>query len=523
MPGHDGREQVIAAKGNQMKKLILIAALATHTSPCLAQVLNDKNEGFTMAMAEVVNESGQCSWRVKIGLLKATMSLLGVQTDGYEFRYGYDLGKLYFQYKMGEDSAATCRHLRQFFIDADVEDKYPASADAGSANAGRASAKPSCRTEWRNCSDNVQMAREYVPWDSIRIDCRFSATRGALHGDPEWPSSAFEEFRKGNDFSKTGLAFLAEPNAHFHTAAGEMVPTRVDCVYDLDQGAVLDIKVTLSPPAPSSTSAPTPQAELPRCIATAAPTTWTGCPGTLPFSGGTFSGILRDGKPNGPGTLTLSSGDKYVGDFRDGLAVGKVVMTLSTGTIIGEFHDGKITGTATLTLPTGEKYVGEIRDNQLTGQGIMTLPSGETYRGEFRNNKPNGQGTLLSPNGTKYVGEFRDSKRSGQGTEYLASGAIGRSGLWVNDVFVGAAAAGGREADAPKQAEDAPPIANPKPSVVQVHPGPKQPEDAPIANPKPSGFQAHGGPGKTPIKPGKKPIKKARRPALDPDRVRPLW
>jgi len=69
----------------------------------------------------------------------------------------------------------------------------------------------------------------------------------------------------------------------------------------------------------------------------------------------------------------------------------------------------------TYTWTSGEKYVGEFRDDKTNGQGVRTYPNGNKYVGEEKDGKKDGQGTLTFANGDKYVGEFKDDKRNGQG------------------------------------------------------------------------------------------------------------
>ena len=111
------------------------------------------------------------------------------------------------------------------------------------------------------------------------------------------------------------------------------------------------------------------------------------------------------------GTATTASGQKYVGEFRD----------------------GKSHGQGTFTWPDGAKYVGEFRDGIRIGQGTFTWPDGQKYVGEFRDGKRNGQGTHTWPDGVKYVGEFRDDKRNGQGTQTNSAGKVLYSGRWIDD------------------------------------------------------------------------------------------
>ena len=77
----------------------------------------------------------------------------------------------------------------------------------------------------------------------------------------------------------------------------------------------------------------------------------------------------------------------------------------------------------------GDKYVGEYKDGLMHGQGTYTFANGEKYVGEYKDNKRNGQGIWTDTNGNKYVGEFKDGKRNGKGTLTRADGAIFPCGL----------------------------------------------------------------------------------------------
>ena len=90
----------------------------------------------------------------------------------------------------------------------------------------------------------------------------------------------------------------------------------------------------------------------------------------------------------------------------------------------------------TVTWPSGEKYVGEFRDGKKSGQGAHTWPDGQRYVGEHRDDKENGQGTLTWPDGQRYVGEFKDDKFNGQGIEYASDGSVLQMGIWANGEFV---------------------------------------------------------------------------------------
>jgi len=50
----------------------------------------------------------------------------------------------------------------------------------------------------------------------------------------------------------------------------------------------------------------------------------------------------------------------------------------SDGKYIGEIKNGKPNGTGTITSPDGKKYEGEFKDGKEHGQGILTIPDGFT-------------------------------------------------------------------------------------------------------------------------------------------------
>ena len=81
---------------------------------------------------------------------------------------------------------------------------------------------------------------------------------------------------------------------------------------------------------------------------------------------------------------------------------------------------------------TGDKYVGEFRNGKRNGQGTYTFATGDKYVGQHRNGKRHGQGTFTFANGNKYVGEFRNGKFYGQGTFTIADGRI-KEGFWKDN------------------------------------------------------------------------------------------
>jgi len=125
---------------------------------------------------------------------------------------------------------------------------------------------------------------------------------------------------------------------------------------------------------------------------------------------------------NGHGTFTWSSGNKYIGEFIEGMRTGQGTFTWTNGDkYVGAFIENKRTGQGTLTWADGTQYVGEYKDGDRI-QGTYTWTNGDKYVGAFIENKRTGQGTFTWTNGNKYVGAFIDGKRTGQGTFMWANG-----------------------------------------------------------------------------------------------------
>ena len=143
---------------------------------------------------------------------------------------------------------------------------------------------------------------------------------------------------------------------------------------------------------------------------------WTSCFGTTTYfiSGDKYVGEFKDGNPNGQGTFISPNGAKYVGEIKDGNRHGQ----------------------GTHTFASGDKYVGEYKDGKRNGQGTYTFAHGSKYVGEYKDGELNGQGTMTFADGNKYVGGYKDGKRHGQGIFYDSSGSITRQGRWENNGLV---------------------------------------------------------------------------------------
>ena len=132
-----------------------------------------------------------------------------------------------------------------------------------------------------------------------------------------------------------------------------------------------------------------------------------------------YVGEIKNGEPNGQGTITYPSGSKYVGEVKDGFENGQGTKTWLKGIYkgqkyVGEWKNGRNHGQGTKTYSYERKYVGEWKDGFENGQGTETWFDKE-YVGEYKDGSFHGQGifTVLKGltddwNGKKYVGEWKN-------------------------------------------------------------------------------------------------------------------
>ena len=71
-------------------------------------------------------------------------------------------------------------------------------------------------------------------------------------------------------------------------------------------------------------------------------------------------------------------------------------------------------GQGTVVLTDGRRYVGEFENGIRSGRGLMTFPDGTKYLGDWQKDKPYGQGTLSSAGKFEYAGEFNNGVRHGR-------------------------------------------------------------------------------------------------------------
>jgi len=119
-------------------------------------------------------------------------------------------------------------------------------------------------------------------------------------------------------------------------------------------------------------------------------------------------------------TLDMGAGDRtglYTGTIKNGVPEGQGRFdTMNPSYVVyyyeGEWHNGQPNGTGITVWETGDKKVGEHKNGLLNGHGTYYLGSyngGKVYEGEFVNDTYEGQGTLYDSDGNEiYSGTFSD-------------------------------------------------------------------------------------------------------------------
>ena len=112
---------------------------------------------------------------------------------------------------------------------------------------------------------------------------------------------------------------------------------------------------------------------------------------------GTYTGHLKDGKPEGKGKVVFESGTIYEGDFQN----------------------GSIHGTGLYRKSDGWLYEGEFKEDNYNGKGKLTAPDGRVWEGEFLNGWSHGKTKLLFSNGDILEGKWENGNVANKPVVYI--------------------------------------------------------------------------------------------------------
>jgi len=154
----------------------------------------------------------------------------------------------------------------------------------------------------------------------------------------------------------------------------------------------------------------------------------------------TYTGEIKDGKPNGMGVAKYKSGNaiRYVGSFLNGKYNGKGTMFFNNGAFLtGEWKNGKLNGKGSFLSESGVLYIGDFVNGVKEGKGILFYKDNGMIMGGFSNDKLNGRGFQIFTDGSVISDvNYRDDKRNGMGYQYEIKSKQLYEGEWRDDKWV---------------------------------------------------------------------------------------
>ena len=169
------------------------------------------------------------------------------------------------------------------------------------------------------------------------------------------------------------------------------------------------------------------------------------------------TGCVKGDCKNGTGTYVWTSGNRYIGEFKNGLRHGFGSFYFDNGDFyIGEWKANEQSGYGVYEYATKgkyQKYMGQWVNGKRQGFGYMILKNGITNIGVWRNgayqvaesersgclsgNCQSGKSIYVWPDdGSRYIGAYTEGKRNGYGVYHYAKGGS-YEGNFVNGMRSG--------------------------------------------------------------------------------------
>ena len=140
---------------------------------------------------------------------------------------------------------------------------------------------------------------------------------------------------------------------------------------------------------------------------------------------------------NCKGTVTLSDGSSYTGEFHYGVPAGSGKITFRNGDVFqGDMRNGTMTN-GSMKFANRNEYLGEFQNGKMHGQGAMILSNGDAYNGTWKNGEADGEGTYKKADGSSFTGNFNNGMRDGEGFIVWSSTQDTLFGNWSEDKLDG--------------------------------------------------------------------------------------
>ena len=129
-----------------------------------------------------------------------------------------------------------------------------------------------------------------------------------------------------------------------------------------------------------------------------------------------YNGDMKNGMPQGQGTLKFSQNEYYQGTWLEGLAHGEGVLETHSYRYKGCFREGQFDGQGWLNIKNKGIYEGGFMEGMFNGKGKFTwVDNHKVYVGGWKNNKFTGKGLMVWSDGRKFYGEYLNGKKHGKG------------------------------------------------------------------------------------------------------------
>ena len=157
--------------------------------------------------------------------------------------------------------------------------------------------------------------------------------------------------------------------------------------------------------------------------------------GIMDFGYAVYEGSFKNGKPDGFGVMDYGDGNKFQGNWLDGMENGRGLVFDKGVARQVEYKNGVLqykglgpieiggskkvaenipgcesgdcaNGTGIIKFPSGNRYEGEFRNYQFHGKGKMTYASGNIIEAEFINHAPKKGTFFYKSDNTLFTGTF---------------------------------------------------------------------------------------------------------------------
>ncbi len=120
---------------------------------------------------------------------------------------------------------------------------------------------------------------------------------------------------------------------------------------------------------------------------------------------------------SGLGVAVLESGHVLEAQWRAGACLGRGALYSPQGELLylGDLVDGAAHGRGAQFFASGDRYDGEFRDGLFHGYGVhFDAATGETYHGDWKRGRREGHGALDAPGGSSLVGDWAADRPNGR-------------------------------------------------------------------------------------------------------------